>query len=140
MTKPSDGQSNSRAVPKLRPRRCAIYARYSSDMQRESSIDDQIRKCKEYAAKQGWIVLEKHIFFDQAISGSKFEERASLQRLLAAAEQRPRPFDVLLMDDTSRLARYLEDAEECTFLQPPPPFRFDRVIQHLAELDVKFLE
>jgi quercetin 2,3-dioxygenase len=33
-----------------------------------------------------------------------------------------------------------DPCEECTFLQPPPPFRFDRVIQHLAELDVKFLE
>jgi quercetin 2,3-dioxygenase len=37
--------------------------------------------------------------------------------------------------------RYMcEPCEEYTFLQPPPPFRFDRVIQHLAELDVKFLE
>jgi len=37
--------------------------------------------------------------------------------------------------------RYMCDpCEEHTFLQPPPPFRFDRVIQHLAELDVKFLE
>jgi len=37
--------------------------------------------------------------------------------------------------------RYMCDPSgECTFLQPPPPFRFDRVIQHLAELDVKFLE
>lgn len=37
--------------------------------------------------------------------------------------------------------RYMcEPCEEYTFLQPPPPFRFDRVMQHLAELDVKFLE
>ncbi len=37
--------------------------------------------------------------------------------------------------------RYMFDpCGEHTFLQPPPPFRFDRVIQHLAELDVKFLE
>lgn len=36
--------------------------------------------------------------------------------------------------------RYMCDpCEEHTFLQPPPAFRFDRVIQHLAELDVKFL-
>ena len=36
--------------------------------------------------------------------------------------------------------RYMCDpCEEHTFLQPPPPFRFDRVLQHLAELDVKFL-
>jgi quercetin 2,3-dioxygenase len=36
--------------------------------------------------------------------------------------------------------RYMCDpCEEYTFLQPPPPFRFDGVIRHLAELDVKFL-
>lgn len=36
--------------------------------------------------------------------------------------------------------RYMCDpCEEYTFLQPPPPFRFDRVLEHLAELDVKFL-
>lgn len=36
--------------------------------------------------------------------------------------------------------RYMcSPCEEHTFLQPPPPFRFDRVIQHLAELDVKYL-
>lgn len=36
--------------------------------------------------------------------------------------------------------RYMcEACEEHTFLQPPPPFRFDRVMQHHAELDVKYV-
>ena len=36
--------------------------------------------------------------------------------------------------------RYMCDpCEEYTFLEPPPPFRFDRVIAHMAELDVRFL-
>jgi quercetin 2,3-dioxygenase len=36
--------------------------------------------------------------------------------------------------------RYMCDpCDGHTFLQPPPPFRFDRVLEHLAELDVKFL-
>lgn len=108
MTLPTNVQDPSTAAPKVE--RCAIYARYSSDMQRESSIEDQIRKCREYAAKQGWIVLDDYIFYDQAISGSKFDERAALQRLLVAAEQRPRPFELVLIDDTSRLARNVEDA------------------------------
>ncbi len=34
--------------------RCAIYARYSSETQREESIDDQIRKCWEFAKLKGW--------------------------------------------------------------------------------------
>ncbi|MCC7342935.1 MAG: hypothetical protein IT170_17770 [Bryobacterales bacterium] len=36
--------------------------------------------------------------------------------------------------------RYMCDpCEEYTFLQPAPPFRFDRVLAHMDELDVKFL-
>jgi DNA invertase Pin-like site-specific DNA recombinase len=34
-------------------RRCAIYARYSSDLQRESSIEDQIRSCRERGIDAG---------------------------------------------------------------------------------------
>jgi site-specific DNA recombinase len=108
MTKPDDIHGSERALPK--PKRCAIYARYSSDMQRESSIEDQIRKCRDYAVKQGWIVVEEYVLYDQAISGAVFDERTSIQRLLTVAEEeRPRPFDVLLIDDTSRLARNVED-------------------------------
>ena len=31
----------------------AIYARYSSDLQDERSLDDQVRQCREYAERQG---------------------------------------------------------------------------------------
>src|ERR1700719_3604252 len=85
MTKPVDGQNNMQAIPNLK--RCAIYARYSSDMQRESSIEDQIRKCKEHAAKQGWVIADNYIRFDQAISGAT-DRRPELQGLLIAAEQK----------------------------------------------------
>jgi DNA invertase Pin-like site-specific DNA recombinase len=47
------------------PLRCAIYARYSSDRQSTASIADQIRKCREYATRQGWIVLENHVYSDE---------------------------------------------------------------------------
>ena len=47
--------------------KCAIYARYSSDLQRETSIDDQFRRCEEFAAKQGWEIVDR--FADRAISG-----------------------------------------------------------------------
>ena len=36
----------------------AIYARYSSDQQREASIEDQIRLCQERAAREGWKVAK----------------------------------------------------------------------------------
>lgn len=91
-------------------KRCAIYARYSSDQQRETSVEDQIFNCREYARKQGWIVEEKYVQADQAISGTSMAGRDGLTTLVNAAKQRPRPFDVLLIDDTSRLARNLAQA------------------------------
>ena len=38
-----------------------IYARYSSDSQREESIEGQIRECINYAKKQGINILETYI-------------------------------------------------------------------------------
>ncbi len=90
--------------------RCAIYARYSSDLQRDSSIEDQIRKCREYASGAGWTVLEDHIRCDRAVSAGSMSGRDGLQKLITEAKQKPRPFDYIVVDDTSRLARNLEDS------------------------------
>ena len=89
--------------------RCAIYARFSSDRQSAVSIEDQTRKCREYAERHGWVILEDHIYADHAVSGTS-AERTGLQKLLASAEQSGRPFDAILIDDTSRLTRKLADA------------------------------
>ena len=40
----------------------AIYARYSSDLQREASIEDQIRICRERATKEGWSIYKAGLF------------------------------------------------------------------------------
>jgi site-specific DNA recombinase len=87
--------------------RCAVYARYSSDKQSASSITDQVRKCREYAHAHGWEILDDQIFSDEAISGAT-AERAGLKRLLAAATSKA--FDIVLIDDTSRLSRKLSDS------------------------------
>jgi site-specific DNA recombinase len=89
--------------------RCAIYARYSNEKQNALSIDQQVRKCREGATREGLHVLDEWIVTDLAISGAT-DDRAGLQRLLAAAQTKPRPFDVILVDDTSRLSRKLSDA------------------------------
>jgi len=54
-------------------------------------------------------VLDKHIYADEAISGDT-DNRTALRQLLIATKQKPRPFDVLLVDDTSRLSRRLVDS------------------------------
>src|SRR5712692_2595757 len=91
------------------PMRYATYARYSSDLQRQSSIEDQMRKCHEYGRGQGWIPAKDGTFTDEAISGVS-TDRPGLQRMLQAATSRVRQFDVLLVDDTSRISRNLSDA------------------------------
>jgi site-specific DNA recombinase len=90
--------------------RCAIYARYSSDLQRESSAEDQIRKCQGFADSRGWTVLHEYIKRDEEITGATLAARPALRFLIADAKRRPRPFDRILIDDTSRLARNLADA------------------------------
>ena len=47
--------------------KAVIYARYSSDNQREESIEGQIRECKEYAEHKGYTVIDTYI--DRAITG-----------------------------------------------------------------------
>jgi site-specific DNA recombinase len=89
---------------------CAIYSRYSSEKQSATSLDDQIRKCREYASRNGWTVLENHIYRDSAISGAS-NERTALKQMLAAATAQGKPFDCVLVDDTSRLSRSLGDAD-----------------------------
>jgi len=40
--------------------RVALYARYSSDHQRDASIEDQLRLCREHSEHQGWHVIESY--------------------------------------------------------------------------------
>jgi DNA invertase Pin-like site-specific DNA recombinase len=82
----------------------AIYARYSSDNQREASIADQLRVCREFAARQGWTVVEE--FTDHAISGATIL-RSGFQALMRdALNQR---FDVVLAEALDRFRRDQED-------------------------------
>jgi len=89
--------------------RCAIYARFSSEKQNALSIEQQIRKSREYADRQNLRVLDEHIYTDQAISGAT-DDRAGLRRLLNSARQKPQAFDIVLADDASRVSRRLSDS------------------------------
>ena len=82
----------------------AIYARYSSDNQRDASIADQFRICREFAARQGWTVVQE--FTDHAISGATLL-RSGFQALMRDALNRR--FDVVLAESLDRFSRDQED-------------------------------
>ena len=90
-------------------RRAAIYARVSTDKQSQLSTADQIRKCREYASTNGFVVCDDHIYVDEAVSGVGID-RGALCRMMDAAVSTTRPFDAVLFDDTSRLTRSTKDA------------------------------
>jgi len=75
-------------------------------------VEDQIRKCRTFAESKGWFVLEEYVRSDQEISGASLAGRPALGFLLAAAKRHSRPFDRILIDDTSRLSRNLADAHK----------------------------
>ena len=84
--------------------RTAIYARYSSDLQSASSIEDQVRQCKALIEREGWQLEE--VFADRGISGASVL-RPAYQALLEGA--RNNAFDVIVAEGLDRLSRDQED-------------------------------
>ncbi len=84
--------------------RAAFYARYSSENQREASIEDQFRNCDRACERYGWPVVAR--LSDEALSGTK-NDRPGYLALLAAAKRRE--FDVIVVDEVSRLWRDQEE-------------------------------
>jgi site-specific DNA recombinase len=82
----------------------ATYARYSSDNQRDASIADQLRVCREFATRQGWTIVDE--FTDHAVSGATLL-RSGFQTLMRDALNKR--FDVVLAEALDRFSRDQED-------------------------------
>jgi site-specific DNA recombinase len=85
--------------------RAVLYARYSSDLQRDDSIEDQIRLCRQRIEQEGWQYL--HAYTDRALSGAS-ALRPAYQSLLEDA-RRGGQFDVVVAEALDRLSRDQED-------------------------------
>lgn len=85
--------------------RAAIYARYSSDLQTDRSIDDQLALCADFATRQGLAVVAT--FDDRARSGASVMGRDGLLSMMDAG--RTGEFDVLIVEALDRLSRDQED-------------------------------
>ena len=80
--------------------RAVIYARYSSDLQREASIEDQTRECTRLAERFGYQIIG--IFSDAAISGAT-DNRPGLQKLLATVKAGSA--DIVIAEALDRISR-----------------------------------
>ncbi|TMB72618.1 MAG: recombinase family protein [Chloroflexi bacterium] len=87
----------------------AFYGRYSSDNQRDTSIDDQRRIVQRWAERHAHeLVLE---YFDSAISGASVHRLTGLQEAIRAACARPAQFEAIVVDQLSRLSRDVGDTD-----------------------------
>jgi Site-specific recombinases, DNA invertase Pin homologs len=80
--------------------KAVIYARYSSDSQREESIDGQLRECKEFAERQNLTIIGTYI--DRALS-AKTDERPEFQKMIADSAKKQ--FEVVLVWKLDRFSR-----------------------------------
>jgi DNA invertase Pin-like site-specific DNA recombinase len=67
------------------------------------------RRCRAFAERNGWTVIANFVKSDAAVSGAATRDRKALDSLIHAAKTTPRPFDRILVDDTSRLSRNTSD-------------------------------
>ena len=85
--------------------RAVIYARYSSDNQREESIEGQIRECMEYANYNEITVVDTYI--DRALS-AKTDNRPEFQRMIKDSSRGA--FDLVIVWKLDRFARNRYDS------------------------------
>jgi len=79
----------------------ALYARFSSELQKDRSVDDQFALCEQVAKREGFKIVARYC--DRAKSGSKEFGREGFQQLKDAA--RRREFDVIIVEEHDRLSR-----------------------------------
>jgi site-specific DNA recombinase len=82
----------------------AIYARYSSENQRDASIADQFRICREFAQRQGWNIAAE--YSDHAVSGATIM-RPGFQAMMREALQKK--VDIVMAEALDRFSRDQED-------------------------------
>lgn len=85
--------------------KAVIYARYSSDNQREESIEGQLRECTAFAEKSGFTVLQHYI--DRAFS-AKTDNRPEFQRMIKDSNKKL--FDVIIVWKLDRFSRNRYDS------------------------------
>ena len=82
-----------------------IYARYSSDNQREESIEDQLRECNDFAKRNDITIIDSYI--DRAFSATT-DKRPAFQKMIKDSAKNM--FDVIIVQKLDRFARNRYDS------------------------------
>lgn len=85
-------------------KKVALYARYSSDLQKDTSVEDQFAELERAAKRLGLQLDKKYYFADRGVSATSLFDRPGLTRELIGAAQR-REFEAVLVEATDRLSR-----------------------------------
>ena len=85
--------------------KCVIYARYSSDRQREESIEGQIRVCEEFALRNDLEVIQTYT--DRALT-ARTDRRPAFQQMIADCKKRQ--FSYILVYKLNRFSRNRYDS------------------------------
>jgi len=88
----------------------AAYIRVSDERQDEYSPDSQLKKIREYAAKEGYIIPDEYVFYDDGISGKSTQKREEFNRMISTAKDKSHPFDHIYVWKFSRFARNQEES------------------------------
>lgn len=84
--------------------RSVVYARFSTALQRDASVEDQIRQCKAFIAGKGWSFVRS--YEDRAMSGAS-AFRPAYQKM--RDDSRAGAFDVVVAVSLDRFSRDQED-------------------------------
>ena len=88
----------------------AAYIRVSDERQDEYSPDSQLKKIREYAAREGYLIPDEYVFYDDGISGRSVKKRDDFNRMITMAKQKDRPFDNIYVWKFSRFCRNQEES------------------------------
>lgn len=88
----------------------SAYIRVSDERQDEYSPDSQLKKIREYASKEGYLIPDEYVFYDDGISGKSVKKRDDFNRMISIASEKTHPFDAIFVWKFSRFARNQEES------------------------------
>lgn len=88
----------------------AAYIRVSDERQDEYSPDSQLKIARQHAEREGYMIPDEYVFYDDGISGRSTKKRNAFNQMISMAKDKDHPFDVIYVWKFSRFARNQEQS------------------------------